>query len=65
MADAHGAGHGGAHKKKPAGGGGHGAGGHGSSEGPSGWVLVVGAIIAVVMMYLFYSGSIGPTEINY
>ncbi len=39
-------------KHAPAGGGG--------SEGPSGLMLAVLGIVAVVLLILFYSGTIGP-----
>lgn len=39
----------------------HGGGGHGDSSGPSGWMLLALGIVAAVLMFLFYSGSLGPS----
>lgn len=62
----HGGHGGGKPKHKPKAGGAHGAGGHGESSGPSGWQLIIFAIIAVVLLIAFYSGAIGPSiPVNY
>lgn len=59
----HGGGHGKPKKKAGGhGGGGHGGGaGHGDSGSIASWQLAVLGIVAFVLLYLFYSGSIGPS----
>lgn len=38
----------------------HGGGGHGESSSPSGWMLLALGIVAVVLLIMFYSGSLAP-----